>query len=161
MAIKSVSLLEYVSGDVTTTDSNDVLVNRKYITSEIYNVPAWVGGTSYTVGSLVHVNGKLYTCKEDNTDSSFNAAKWERTYPILHKYTGYANEASVITHNLGTTDITVQVFKNDGTSEIPVWVPVLVNFSFGDGTGADPTNKIKLSPQESGGDYRVVIVAAK
>lgn len=172
MAITSVSLLEYASGDVTTTDSDNVLVDRKYITNEIYHASDWTPGNSYDVGDLVHVNGKLYTCTASHEAASAfstdeNAERWERTYPVLHKYAGYASETLngyVITHNLGTTDLTVQIYRDnrDLGDDDPVWVPVMLYYEFGDGSeNPDVLNKIRLYPGNANGDYRVVIVAAK
>lgn len=41
------------------------------------NIPNWVAGTSYTEGDEVLYNNTYYVCQEGNSDSEWDAEKWE------------------------------------------------------------------------------------
>lgn len=181
MAVKSVSLLEYASG-VSVVDANasdTSLVNRSYVTKELFNYDPWEKNHSYSVGAVVQNQGKLYRCIEEHTSnsSSFSSddTKWVRTYAVLQKYanqvvtssptasviSGTTLVESLVTHNLNSTNLTVQVYRNKE--------PIFAAFAFGDtrngktdSTDTQKRNNITITLDVTGEPvYDIVIIAAE
>ena len=61
---------------------------------------AWTAGTAYVRGETVKRNNKHYTCIENNTDSTFDAFKWEESFVHMDSTFNpedfYKNEAPII-----------------------------------------------------------------
>ena len=61
---------------------------------------AWTAGTAYVRGEIVKRNNKHYTCIENNTDSTFDAFKWEESFVHMDSTFNpedfYKNEAPII-----------------------------------------------------------------
>ena len=132
-----VSKLAYNDSVKVTGDTNDdVLVNRKYVTEELFGVSPWRAEDSanYQSGTTVQHNGFLYRCTANATSTvpGEPGSGWVKISPILGKRSGVVVLVSdiidvPITHNLGSTNLIVQIYRIEVEERVPVFVPFTIH----------------------------------
>lgn len=136
----------------------------------------WQGGTSYTRGDVVKLNGVFYRAREDHTATRFEQDRWQRLdklptvggINVVYRPMGNTNVIKSIDY--GTIfDTPQEVFDfligygqwlesegfvfdrlNTDNGRLENWRLVAEQFLFWAGTNFEPNNAITLSPSASG-----------
>ena len=133
--IQVVSKMVYQSNvKVAGDDNDDVLVNRKYVTEDLLGILSWDESEDhYQVGTTVQHKGLIYTCQESDTrtEPGKEGSKWSRVSPAFGRRSGRQTVPSdgsnvVIPHNLGSVNISVQVYSIEDNKRTPVNVPFII-----------------------------------
>ena len=155
-----VSKLAYNNQVAVVGDTNDnVLVNRKYVTEDLFGVPAWnvENAENYQLGTTVQHNGFFYRCTEDATDTEPGTedAKWIQISPLLGKRSGIVRVPAettevTINHNLDSINLIVQVYKIENSERIPINVSFMLQ---------DSNNILLQFGEPPTNDHHVIIMA--